>query len=65
MKKIVIEPGCISCGACEFNSPEVFQVTDVSHVKEGVDIQKYYEQIERAIQGCPVKVIAWRDNETS
>ena len=65
MKKVVIEPGCISCGACEFNAPDVFEVTDVSRVKKDADIEKNKEKIERAIQGCPVQVIRWVDNEKS
>ena len=41
MKNVKIEPGCISCGSCQFIAPEVFEVTDTSHVKEGADIQRY------------------------
>lgn len=63
MKKVIINPGCISCGACEFNAPQVFEVTDVSHVKQGVDIIKYEEQINKAIKNCPVQVISWSDDE--
>ena len=32
MKKVWIEPGCIACGACQFNAPEVFEVTDRSRI---------------------------------
>ena len=63
MKKIVIKPGCISCGACEFRAPEVFEVTDISRVKNDADIKKNKEKIEQAMQGCPVHVIRWGDNE--
>ena len=63
MKKVIIHPGCISCGACEFYAPEVFQVTDVSHVKSDADLEKNKEKIIRAVQGCPVRVIEWRDDE--
>jgi len=65
MKKIVMKPGCTSCGACEFNAPDVFEVTDISRVKDGVDVEEKKEQIERAIQGCPFGVIAWYDDEKS
>ena len=35
-KKPSIQPGCIGCGLCEAIVPEVFQVCNVSKVKEGV-----------------------------
>ena len=57
MKSVKIEPGCISCGSCEFIAPEVFEVTDTSHVKEGVDIQRYQACIRNAAAKCPVQVI--------
>ena len=63
MKKVIIDPGCISCGACEFNAPEVFEVTDVSRVKKDADIEKNEQKINKAIQGCPVAVIRWSDDE--
>jgi len=65
MKKIVIKPGCVSCGACEFNAPEVFEVTDISHVKKDADLEKNKEQIERAIKGCPMNVIEVHDDKQS
>lgn len=57
MKSVKIEPGCISCGSCQFIVPEVFEVTDTSHVKDGVDIHKYAEGIKEAAAKCPVQVI--------
>jgi ferredoxin len=57
MKNVKVEPGCISCGSCQFLAPEVFEVTDTSHVKEGVDIQKFVECIRNAAMKCPVQVI--------
>jgi len=60
MKKLKIRPGCISCGACEFVAPEVFEVTDISHVKKDVDISQYHTQIKAALSACPVGVI-WYD----
>lgn len=56
-KKLFIEPGCITCGACEFIVPEVFEVTDRSRIREGVDSEKHREAIERAVRACPVNVI--------
>jgi ferredoxin len=59
MKNVTIEPGCTTCGLCEFISPQVFEVTDISHVKNDVDFQEYKEQIKEAAQGCPVQVITY------
>jgi ferredoxin len=57
MKNVKIEPGCISCGSCEFIVPEVFQVTDTSHVRAGVDAEKFSVLIREAAAKCPVQVI--------
>ena len=57
MKKIKVLPGCISCGTCQMICPDVFEVTDVSHVKPDVDFEKNKENIEQAAQMCPVGVI--------
>lgn len=57
MKNVTIEPGCISCGSCQFIVPEVFQVTDVSRVKEGVDRAQFEALIREAAAKCPVQVI--------
>ncbi|HSC25252.1 MAG TPA: ferredoxin [Candidatus Babeliales bacterium] len=58
MKNVTIEPGCISCGSCQFIAPDVFEVTDVSRVKAGVDMQKFEQSIRKAAAKCPVQVIA-------
>jgi len=57
MKKVSIEPGCTTCGVCEFMAPEVFEVTDISHVKKNADIHNHKDEIEEAIRLCPVSVI--------
>ena len=57
MKKVIIKPGCISCGACQVVCPEVFKVTDVANIKEDVDFEEYLDKIEEATQVCPVEVI--------
>ena len=57
MKSVRIDPGCISCGSCQFIAPEVFEVTDTSHVKTGVDIQQFEQCIRNAALKCPVQVI--------
>ena len=61
MKKVIIEPGCITCGVCEFLAPEVFEVTDISHVKKAVDLQKNKEAIKEAARACPVNVISYKE----
>ena len=61
MKKVVIEPGCITCGACEFIAPEVFEVTDISHVKKDAPLPKCKEEIKEAAQACPVNVIQYEE----
>ncbi len=57
MKKVIIQPGCITCGLCEFLAPNVFEVTDVSRVKENADTAKYEKEIIQSIKECPVQVI--------
>ena len=61
MKKVTIEPGCISCGLCEFTAPEVFEVTDISHVKKEADLEKNKEAIREAARCCPMQVIQYEE----
>jgi len=61
MKKVTISPGCISCGTCEVVCPQVFEVTDVSHVREGADLQKNAEGIKEAVEVCPVGAIEFEE----
>lgn len=63
MKKLFIEPGCITCGACEFIAPDVFEVTDKSYIKTDADQEANKELIETAIRSCPVAVIKWQKKE--
>ena len=58
-KKVIIQPGCITCGACEYIAPEVFEVTDVSRVKPNVDWVKNKLCVQKAVQECPVNVITY------
>lgn len=59
INKVWIEEDCISCGNCESVCPEVFHVEDISHVKEGVDFNKYEPEIREAAEECPVNVIKY------
>lgn len=61
IKKVVIEPGCITCGLCEVIAPEVFTVTDISHVKEGISYAPHENEIKEAAALCPVQVIAYQE----
>lgn len=57
IKKVFIEPGCTTCGSCEFIAPEVFEVTDVARVKKNANIKDNQDTIEQAVAACPVFVI--------
>lgn len=57
MKKVIIEPGCITCGTCEFIAPEVFKVTDICRVDGTADLEKNKDGITCAVRACPVQVI--------
>jgi len=62
VKKVWITPGCITCGACEFTAPEVFEVLDVARVKQNVDFANYENEIKNAAKSCPVNVIKYSEN---
>ncbi len=57
VKKVTIKPGCITCGLCEFIAPELFHVTDISHIKENADFGRYEAALKEATKKCPVQVI--------
>ena len=61
VKKAIIQPGCITCGACEFSAPEIFEVTDVSRVKPNVDWSSQQGALKQAIKECPVNVITYQE----
>lgn len=63
MKKLKIDPGCITCGLCQFIAPEVFEVTDISRIKSHAKIDDNRDAIEQAITGCPVAVITYEDKK--
>ena len=53
------ENECISCGACESDCPEVFEVPDKMVVKKGIDFSKYESTILEAVKSCPTEVIKY------
>ena len=57
MKNVTVEPGCISCGSCQFIAPEVFEIVSTSQVKYPVDFKAFEERIRNAAIKCPVQVI--------
>ncbi len=58
ISKVWIEEGCTVCNLCEDTAPEVFDVTDdTCLIKEGVDFNKFEEEIEQAAEECPVEII--------
>jgi ferredoxin len=65
MKKVVIVPGCTTCGRCEFIAPEVFEVTDIAHVKKDANVDEHEAVIQEAIKTCPVQVIKYNCDDKS
>ena len=65
MKKLWIEPGCITCGMCEFIAPKVFEVTDVSHIKSDANLLENEQLIEQSVVECPVLVIKFQESDES
>lgn len=61
VKRVYIEPGCISCGTCESICPKVFKVTDVAHVNENVPVSSFSDEIREAADVCPVTVIKYEE----
>ncbi len=57
MQNVKVEPGCISCGSCEYLAPEVFKVIVTSQVQQGADFNKFEDSIRNAAAKCPVQVI--------
>lgn len=57
MKKVSIDPGCTTCGVCEFIAPEIFEVIDISHIKKEADFNAHKDAIKEAVRLCPVSVI--------
>lgn len=61
MKKVWIEPGCTSCGLCEFVAPDIFEINNVSSIKKDAPVATQTENIKLAAFGCPVSVIKFEE----
>lgn len=62
MKKVIVIPGCISCGTCQAICSDVFEVTgsNPAKIKDTVDLivlRKNEELIHEAAEMCPVSAI--------
>ena len=57
VSSVWIEDECTACGACEDICPELFEIHDIAVVKEGLDLNKFEEEIIDAAENCPVDVI--------
>jgi ferredoxin len=57
INKVTIMEGCISCGVCEAECPDVFEMQDIAVIKKGVELVIFADQIRAAAEGCPVKII--------
>ncbi len=54
---------CIGCGACVDSCPDVFAMTD-DNVAEVISTDTASEEeIQDAIDACPVECIHWEDQE--
>ena len=62
--KVTIEPGCITCGVCEFIEPEVFEVDDRCRVRQGGERGCFLVKIREAALACPVQVISYTVRDT-
>jgi ferredoxin len=63
VKRVWNEPGCITCGMCQYLAPEVFEVTDISRVKKEVDVAAHSDAIKNAARECPVQIIKYEESE--
>lgn len=62
IKKVSIEPGCVSCGSCQAICQQVFKVERGAKVIAATDFNKYEDLIKEAAELCPVQVIKIEDD---
>ena len=62
MKAIVDKSGCIACGLCVTNCPEVFRIGSDGLAEAYTDVTSNLEASAiEAREGCPVSVITIED----
>ena len=54
---------CIGCGNCVDSCPDVFAMTDDSVAEVASNYSASEEEIQEAIDICPVECIHWEDQE--
>lgn len=59
----VNQDACIGCGACQALVSDVFDIDDegLAYVVDNADIEKYSDDINDAIDGCPTGAISIED----
>jgi ferredoxin len=62
-KFYIDEDECISCGACVDSCPDVFQMNDdnIAEIYNAEGASE--EEIQDAIDSCPVTCIHWEDED--
>lgn len=62
-KKVVIDADeCVACGTCVEICPDVFKMDDGDDAAEVImETGGPEEQIQEAIDSCPVQCIQWED----
>jgi len=58
---IIDQDECISCGACVDTCPEVFSLNDDNLAEVYKADGASEEEIEDAIESCPVSCIQWEE----
>jgi len=58
---VIDQDECISCGACIDSCPDVFQMNDDNLAEVYDQDGASEEEIQDAIDSCPVSCINWED----
>ncbi len=61
--RVAINPGCVSCGACQIICPKVFKIDGISSVNPIADLNENAACIKDAAAACPVGVISVIEDE--
>ena len=58
---VIDQDECISCGACVDSCPDVFRLNDDNLAEVYNQEGASEEEIQDAIDSCPVSCISWED----